>query len=118
MRFYPRQHTWYCGIDLHARTMYVCILHQDGAIVVHRPMPTSPEALLRTMAPYREQIVIAVEGLFTWDWLADLWAREGMPVVLGHARYMKAMHGGQAHNDTIEAPKIAVLLRGGRLLQA
>ncbi|MGH8606335.1 MAG: TIR domain-containing protein, partial [Gammaproteobacteria bacterium] len=28
MRFYTQQHKFYCGIDLHARTMYVCILNQ------------------------------------------------------------------------------------------
>jgi transposase len=118
MRFYTRQHKWYCGIDLHARTMYVCILNQDGEIVVHRNMPTSPEALLRTIAPYREHIVIAVECIFTWYWLADLCAREGIPFVLGHALYMKAIHGGKAKNDKIDAQKIAVLLRGGMLPQA
>ncbi len=26
MRFYTQQHAHYCGIDLHARTMYLCIL--------------------------------------------------------------------------------------------
>jgi len=26
MRFYAKQHNYYCGIDLHARTMYGCIL--------------------------------------------------------------------------------------------
>jgi hypothetical protein len=31
MRFYTTQHHYYCGIDLHARTMYVCILDQGGA---------------------------------------------------------------------------------------
>jgi hypothetical protein len=31
---------------------------------------------------------------------------------------MKAIHGGQAPHDTIDAQTIAVLLRGGRLLQA
>jgi hypothetical protein len=41
--------------------MYVCMLHHDGALVVPRHLPTSPEALLKTMAPYREQMVIAVE---------------------------------------------------------
>jgi transposase len=41
-----------------------------------------------------------------------------MPVVLGHALYMKAIHGGKAKNDTIDAQKIAVLLRGGMLPQA
>jgi hypothetical protein len=25
MRFYTTQHPFYCGIDLHARAMYVCI---------------------------------------------------------------------------------------------
>jgi transposase len=31
---------------------------------------------------------------------------------------MKAIHGGKAKNDKIDAPKIAVLLRGGRLPMA
>jgi transposase len=41
-----------------------------------------------------------------------------MPCVLGHARYMKAIHGGKANNDRIDAHNIAVLLRGGMLPQA
>jgi transposase len=57
-------------------------------------------------------------GLFTWYWLADLCAQEGIPFVLGHALYMKAIHGGKAKNDTIDAHTIAVLLRGGMLPQA
>ena len=38
MRFYTKQHKAYCGIDLHARSMYVCILSQDGEIRLHRHM--------------------------------------------------------------------------------
>jgi transposase len=117
MRFYTRQHKWYCGIDLHARTMYVCILNQDGDIVVHRKMRAGPETFLKVIAPYREDLVVAVECLFTWYWLADLCTHEGIPVVLGHALYMKAIHGGKAKHDTIDAHKIAVLLRGGMLPQ-
>jgi hypothetical protein len=30
MRFYTSQHQFYCGIDLHARTMYICIMEQSG----------------------------------------------------------------------------------------
>ena len=41
-----------------------------------------------------------------------------MAFVRGHALSMKAIHGGKAKNDTIDAPKIAVWLRGGRLPQA
>lgn len=41
-----------------------------------------------------------------------------MPFVLGHALYMKAIHGGKTKNDKIDAKKIATLLRGGLLPQA
>jgi transposase len=61
---------------------------------------------------------VAVECIFTWYWLADLCAHEGLAFVLGHALYMKAIHGGKAKNDKIDSQKIAVLLRGGMLPQA
>jgi transposase len=51
-------------------------------------------------------------------WLADLCAPEGIPFVLGHALYMKAIHGGKATHDTIDSHTIAALLRGGMLPQA
>jgi transposase len=98
--------------------MYVCILNQEGDIMGHRNMPASPDALLKVIAPYREEIVVAVECIFTWYWVADLCVQEGSPFVLGHALYMKAIHGGKAKNDQIDAHKIAVLLRGGMRPQA
>jgi transposase len=118
MRFYTQQHPFYCGIDLHTRTMYVCILDQSGEVLVHRNMKTTPEAFLQAIAPYRQGIVVAAECMFTWYWLADLCAAEGIPFVLGHALYMKAIHGGKAKNDKIDSQKIAALLRGGMLPQA
>jgi transposase len=118
MRFYTTQHQYYCGIDLHARTVYVCILNRDGEILVHRNIKATPEALLKILAPYRDDLVIAVECMFTWYWLADFCGQEGIPFVLGHALYMKAIHGGKTKNDKIDSHKIAVLLRGGLLPQA
>jgi len=108
----------YCGIDLHARTMYVCILSQAGEIMVHQNFTANPETFLKVIAPYRDDVVVAVECILTWYWLADLCVREGIPFVLGHALYMKAIHGGKAKNDRIDAQKVAVLLRGGMLPQA
>jgi hypothetical protein len=118
MRFYNTPHPFYCGIDLHARAMYVCILNQAGETLLHRNMKTTPDAFLNVIAPYRPDIVVAVECMFTWYWLADLCAEEDIPFVLGHALYMKAIHGGKAKNDKIDSQKIAVLLRGGMLPQA
>jgi transposase len=118
MRFYTKPHTTYCGIDLHARTMYVCIVNRDGEVMLHRNMKATPETFLQAIAPYREDLVVAVECMFTWYWLADLCVQEGITFVLGHAQYMKAIHGGKAKNDRVDAHKIAVLLRGGMLPQA
>src|SRR5262249_1139975 len=118
MRFYTQQHQFYCGIDLHARTMYLCLMNRDGEILVHRNMPAGPDPFLKAIAPYREDVVVCVECIVTWYWLADLCAREGLPFFLGHALSMKAIPGGKATNDTSAAQKIAVLLRGGMLPQA
>jgi transposase len=118
MRFYTNQHPVYCGIDLHARSMYVCIVSQEGEMLLHRNMKAAPEPFLKAIAPYREGLVVAVECIFTWYWLADLCAEQGMPFVLGHALSMKAIHGGKAKNDKIDSQKIAALLRGGMLPQA
>jgi hypothetical protein len=81
-------------------------------------MPAGPEPFLKAVAPYRTDLVVCVACLFTWYGLADLCAPEGIPFVLGHALYLKASHGGKATNDKIDAPKIAVVLRGGMLPQA
>ena len=118
MRFYNRQHRHYCGIDLHVKTMYVCILDAAGQVLVHRNVQSTPEAFLETVAPYRDDLVVAVECMFTWYWVADLCAAEGLRFVLGHALAMKAIHGGKAKNDKIDSHKIASLLRGGLLPQA
>jgi transposase len=86
MRFYTGQHQFYCGIDLHARLLAVC-----------------------------PDVAVCVECLFAWYWVADLCAEHQIPFVLGHALYMKAIHGGKAKNDDIDAEKIARLLRGGNI---
>ena len=114
MRFYTGQHRYYCGIDLHARTMYLCILeHDSGKTLLHRNVRCEPDRFLRAIEPYRDDLVVSAECIFCWYWLADLCAQHDIPFVLGHALYMKAIHGGKAKNDRIDAHKIAVLLRGG-----
>ena len=118
MKFYTKQHKHYCGVDLHARTLYVCIIDEAGLIVKHKNIDANPDAFLGIISKYREDIVVAVECMFTWYWVADLCRDEKIPFVLGHALYMKAIHGGKAKNDRIDAHKIAALLRGGMIPMA
>jgi predicted NBD/HSP70 family sugar kinase len=51
MRFYTQAHKYYCGIDLHARSMYVCILDQAGNVLIHRDLPADPKPFLAAITP-------------------------------------------------------------------
>jgi hypothetical protein len=66
MRFYTNQHPFYCGLDLHARSMYVCIFRYDGEGLLHRNRKAAPEPFLQAIAPYREGLGVAVECMFAW----------------------------------------------------
>jgi hypothetical protein len=81
-------------------------------------MQAAPAPCLPAVAPSRDGLVGAVECLCTWAWLADVWAADGLPCVLGPALSMQALHGGKAPHDTIDAHKMAARLRGGRLPHA
>jgi transposase len=98
--------------------MYLCVLDAAGAVRLSRNIECSPKAFLAAVRAFRDDLVVAVECMFTWYWLSDLCAREGIAFVLGHALYMRAIHGGKAKNDRIDAHKIAALLRGGMIPQA
>jgi len=113
MKFYSQQHRYYCGIDLHARKMYVCIMDQKGKIRVHENIKTDPQLLFELVFPYLDDVVVGVECVFCWYWVADLCAVHQIDFVLGHALYMKAIHGGKTKNDKVDSYKIAMLLKGG-----
>jgi transposase len=113
MRVYTQLHRCYCGIDLHARTMHLCVLDQQGSILLDKNIAARPETFLKVIAPFREDVVVGVECMFAWYWLADLCAQEKIPFALGHALYMKIIYGAKAKNDRIDAAKIARLLKGG-----
>ncbi len=92
MRFYTKQHQHYCGIDLHTNKMYLCIINQDGEIVLHRNFKANPDSLLYAIKLSREDIVVCAECMFTW-YLADLCAVEyplypgPCSVHTGHSRW-------------------------------
>jgi len=95
--------------------MYLCILDQNGEVVMQKNMLATPSAFLKAIAPYREDLVVGVECVFTWYWLSDLCRKEGFTFVLGHALYMKAIGGAKVKNDKVDAYKIACLLQSGMM---
>src|SRR5262245_58840930 len=113
MRFYNQPHAFYAGFDLHARSMFTHVLDAQGATRLRARSAGASKTFLDAIQPFRPGLVVGCECMFAWYWLADLCELEAIPFTLGHALYMKAVHGGKAKNDRIDAAKIAGLLRGG-----
>jgi transposase len=105
----------YCGIDLHARTMYAVVLDPQGNTRFDKNLPASPESFLRAITPFLPDVVVACECVHSWYWLADLCATHKIPFVLGHALGMHAVHGSKTKSDAHDARAIALLLKGGVL---
>jgi transposase len=118
MRFYQTRHRFYAGGDLHASNLYLHVLDDQGRTCCERNRPAHPDAFLHAVAPFRDGLVVGVACMFAWYWLADLCQDHGIPFVLGHALYMKAIHGAKTKNDKVDAAKSAALLRGGVFPQA
>ncbi|MCG7642297.1 IS110 family transposase [Alteromonas sp. MmMcT2-2] len=113
MNFYTNTHPYYCGIDLHTRLLYVCIIDNENNILVHEKIDDSPDKLLALLKPYLGNIVVGVECMHCWYWVSDFCEEHNIDFILGHALYMKAIHAGKTKNDKIDALKIAKLMRGG-----
>jgi transposase len=104
---------YYCGVDLHANVMYICIMRKCGKVVLHEELPTDFSRFLKVIKPYLSSIAVCAESTFNWYWLADGCTKYKIPFFLGHALYMKLIHGGKAKNDRVDSKAIADLLRTG-----
>jgi transposase len=113
MRFYNFQHRYYCGVDLHTKRMYLCILDHKGNKLLHRNVRAKPREFLSAIERFRDDLVVGAECMFTWYWLADICLEEKIKFILGHALYMKAIHGGKKKDDKLDSETIARLMRGG-----
>src|SRR5215469_15660783 len=112
MKYYNSTTEFNCGIDLHARQMYVCLMDRSGKKLVHTNIRNNDfNYFLKLVAPYRHDLTVVCECMFGWYWLADACSEAGIHFVLAHALYLKAIHGGKNKNDRIDSEKLAHLLR-------
>jgi len=111
MRYLTVNSKYYCGIDLHKEKMYACIMDRAGKVYLHRNMKTSFETFLLHVEPFLPDLIVGVESMFCYYWLFDKCTEARIPFYLGHAYYMKAVHGGKTKNDRLDSKQIANLMR-------
>ena len=109
----PASTRFYCGVDLHARAIFLVVLDADGQTRFARNLPANPDAFLHAVEPFREGLLVACECMHCWYWLADTCREHNINFVLGHAWAMKAVHGQKTKCDRKDAEAIARLLKGG-----
>jgi transposase len=100
-----------CGVDLHKEKMYACIMDKTGKVHLHCNMKTNFETFLLHIEPFLPDLIVGVESMFCYYWLFDKCTEAGIPFYLGHAYYMKAVHGGKTKNDRLDSQQIANLMR-------
>ena len=118
MRLYQGQHRAYCGVDLHARTMYLCVLDHDGRTLLHRTSPPPGRPSSRPSRPTATAWSSPASACSPGTGWPTPASEHGIPFVLGHALDMRAIHGTKTKNDQVDSEKIAHLLRAGLLPQA
>jgi transposase len=112
MKYYKSTTEFNCGIDLHARQMYICVMDREGNILVHKNIKGNDFAFfLKLVAPYKHDLAVVCECCFNWYWLADACLDADIEFVLAHALYLKHIHGGKNKNDKLDSEKLAHLLR-------
>lgn len=62
---------YYCGADLHARTTYVCVMDNDGQILLRRNLPNNFEKFKQIVTPFLPDLAVGAESTFSYYWLAD-----------------------------------------------
>jgi transposase len=119
MKYYKTTTEFNCGIDLHTKQMYICIMDREGNILVHKNIRGNDFSFfLKLVAPYRHDLTVVCECCYNWYWLADACSDAGIEFVLGHALYLKHIHGGKNKNDKIDSQKLAHLLRTNLIPQS
>ena len=113
MRYLDHTASSYVGVDLHARTLFLCVLDHAGQVRLAKNLRAKPEAFLAAVAPFRPDLLVGCECVHSWYWLADLCRREAIPFALGHAFGIRAVHTSKTKSDAHDAEVLARLLRGG-----
>ena len=115
MEFAKISTQYVCGVDLHSTKMYICVMDKEGNIQLHRNMHNDFKLFKSLISVYLHSISVGVESMHSYYWLADCCRENNIPFYLGHAYYMKAIHGGKKKNDKLDSQKIADLMRSNHL---
>jgi transposase len=102
----------YVGLDVHRDTISVAVLDAEGKLVMQSILATHAAAILDFIHGLRGSIEVTFEEGTHSAWLYDLLVRHVARVVVCNPRKNALLKAG-SKSDTIDARKLAELLRAG-----
>ncbi|MFQ5894153.1 MAG: IS110 family transposase [Nitrospinota bacterium] len=100
---------FYPGIDLAARSLWICILDKAGSKKFNGKVLSDPHAILAILEPFLPHLSAVVESTFNWYWIVDLLQDHGIDVQLAHPLYLKAIAYAKVKTDQVDAHTLAQL---------
>ena len=104
----------YIGLDVHQSTISVAVLDRDGKLVMQSVLATLATAILDFFHGLRGSLQVTFEEGTHSAWLYDLLVRRVAKLVVCNPRKNALLKAGNK-SDTIDARKLAELLRTGLL---
>ncbi len=102
---------YYTGIDLHKFTSYLTTVDSSGVIVKQSNLKNNDFEFVQYFADLKENHKATVESTMTWYWLNDLLVTLKIPLVLAHAKFVKAIAYAKVKTDKVDSQTLAQLLR-------
>jgi transposase len=102
---------YYTGIDLHKFTSYLTTVDHSGAIVKQENLKNVAHNFVQYFNSIPGEHKTTVESTMTWYWLNDLLTSINIPLVLAHAKYVKAIAYAKVKTDKVDSHTLAQLLR-------
>jgi hypothetical protein len=102
---------YYTGIDLHKFTSYLTTVNPSGVIVKQENLRNVAYNFVQYFASLPGEHKTTVESTMTWYWLNDLLSSINIPLVLAHAKYVKAIAYAKVKTDKVDSHTLAQLLR-------
>jgi len=102
---------YYTGIDLHKFTSYLTTVDSSGAIVKQENLKNVAHNFIQYFSSIPGEHQTTVESTMTWYWLNDLLTSIKIPLVLAHAKYVKAIAYAKVKTDKVDSHTLAQLLR-------
>ncbi|MAT56647.1 MAG: hypothetical protein CMF23_01590 [Ignavibacteriae bacterium] len=102
---------YYTGIDLHKFTSYLTTVDSSGNIIKQQNIKNLDHNFVQYFSNIGTEHITTVESTMTWYWLNDLLTSMNIPLILAHAKYVKAIAYAKVKTDKVDSHTLAQLLR-------